>query len=280
MDILLRDEYPVLFEGLHTTYLLKALRKSGKKSFVRTHNIEHDYYRDLAKSERSLLRKAFFRVEAWKLKNFESILSDADGLIAISKEDENHFKAFNKNTIFIPPFHPEPKAISALSPEKYAFYHGNFEVSENRRAAEFLINRVLQDFNLKLVIAGKSVNKLGKMAGGKKIILVDSPTEDEMLKWASQAAVHLLPTFQPTGFKLKFLYSLYTAKSIIANENMVHGTGLEGFVHLANSVSEWKAAINLALENPGSEPVIFRDKALSQEVSNKALAERLIQFLR
>lgn len=279
MDKLLRDDYPVLFEGLHTTYFLKDIKKAGRKCYVRTHNVEHDYYRDLAKSERSKLKQEFFKIESRKLKKYEAILSEANGLIAISEGDEEYFKELNENTVYIPPFHPELEVIGAKSKQNYAFYHGNLEVSENRKAAEFLVNQVLPELKVKLVIAGKGAKALRKTNSDKDIIIIDSPSQSEMLKWASEAAVHLLPTFQPTGYKLKLLYSLYTAGSIIANNEMVHGTGLENFVTLANTAEEWKKSIQLSLEKPRLEPIASRDLGLRRKISNDDLAEKLIQFL-
>jgi len=41
---LLKDNYPILLEGLHTTGLLFDKRLKFRKRIVRTHNIEHEYY--------------------------------------------------------------------------------------------------------------------------------------------------------------------------------------------------------------------------------------------
>jgi len=44
------------------------------KKIYRHSNIEHEYYRELAKAETSLIKKLFLKVEAFKLKRFEKIL--------------------------------------------------------------------------------------------------------------------------------------------------------------------------------------------------------------
>jgi len=279
-QILMRDSYPVLFEGLHTTFFLRELKAAGKKCFVRTHNIEHAYYSNLAKAENSLVRKGFYKLEARKLKKYEPVLSEADGLITISANDQKHFSKLNDHTIFIHPFHPEPDALNEPGSEKFAFYHGNLDVPENKKAAEFLMDEVVSGMDLKLVIAGKSADGLKKKTQGRNVVLIDSPSDEELLNWACRASVHLLPTFQTTGFKLKFIYSLYTARAIIANNQMVKGTGLEEFVHLANGASEWKRAISKCLENIESKSVIKRNTGLSLKISNASLSEKLIQFLR
>jgi hypothetical protein len=54
---LLQDNYPILMEGLHTTGILLDKRFEHRHTIFRESNIEHDYYRGLAKAERNLLKK-------------------------------------------------------------------------------------------------------------------------------------------------------------------------------------------------------------------------------
>ena len=54
------DSWPVLFEGLHTTTYLDHPLLHDKFRIVRTHNIEHQYYMQLAKSSSSLAGEAVF----------------------------------------------------------------------------------------------------------------------------------------------------------------------------------------------------------------------------
>jgi len=279
-EIITKDSHPVLFEGIHTTYFIRDFKKAGKKCFVRTHNIEHRYYTELAKAEKSLIRRGFFKLESRKLEKYESALKLADGLITISEQDDEYFSDLHSNTVFISPFHPEPEFDTRSKNEKYVFYHGNLEVSENLKAAKFLINEVMPGLGFQLVIAGKAASKLDSITKGKSVVLVDSPKDEEMLKWASGATVHLLPTFQATGFKLKLIYSLYTAKVIIANSQMVDGTGLEHYAQVANSVSEWRQEITETMNSSENLPIIERNKALKDQVSNKSLSDKLIKFLR
>ena len=55
-----KNEYPILIEGLHNCWFLDELKPSKRFVAVRTHNVEHDYYRGLAKVEKSLFKKQFF----------------------------------------------------------------------------------------------------------------------------------------------------------------------------------------------------------------------------
>ncbi|MCH3885934.1 hypothetical protein [Tenacibaculum aquimarinum] len=49
---------PIIFEGLHSVYPL--IKFNFKDTYIRTHNIEHEYFFELSKSEKNFLKKFFF----------------------------------------------------------------------------------------------------------------------------------------------------------------------------------------------------------------------------
>ena len=64
---LLKDDYPILCEGLHTTYALNDNRLKNRKIYVRAHNVEHDYYKGLGDAEKFGWKRLFYYAETWKL---------------------------------------------------------------------------------------------------------------------------------------------------------------------------------------------------------------------
>ena len=52
IENLLQNDYPILFEGLHSCYYMDDPRLRNRMKIFRECNIEHDYYRHLAKSPR------------------------------------------------------------------------------------------------------------------------------------------------------------------------------------------------------------------------------------
>jgi len=57
---LVKDDHPILFEGIQCCYYLNHPLLKNRKKIVRTHNIEHDYYLGLAKSEKNKAKKVYF----------------------------------------------------------------------------------------------------------------------------------------------------------------------------------------------------------------------------
>ena len=51
------NQYPILFEGLHSCFYLNHPLLQNRKKMVRMHNIEHDYYRKLEDVESNFFKK-------------------------------------------------------------------------------------------------------------------------------------------------------------------------------------------------------------------------------
>ena len=158
---LLKNHYPILFEGLHCCYLLKDTDLKNRFKIVRTHNVEHHYYAHLAKSEKFGLRKRYYSSESRKLKQFESILDHANLSLAISKNDYNYFtsKYPSLKVIHISAFHQNNSIKIKEGVGDYVLYHGNLSVNENKEAVKFIINNVFKNIDTPLIIAGLNPDK-------------------------------------------------------------------------------------------------------------------------
>ena len=64
LNRLLQDDYPILMEGIHCTYLLNDKRFTNRKCFVRLHNVEYIYYRHLYLNSSSLYKKLYYLFES------------------------------------------------------------------------------------------------------------------------------------------------------------------------------------------------------------------------
>ena len=109
---LLADQAPILFEGLHTCYYLDHEELKNRVKAVRMHNVEWDYYRHLSRSESGMWRRFYFYTESIKLKSFEKILSAADHLLPISRNDFDYLNKEYQNVTYLPAFHPNEEVIS------------------------------------------------------------------------------------------------------------------------------------------------------------------------
>lgn len=247
LERLCKDNLPIIFEGIHTCFYLSNSKLKNRWKGVRAHNIEHDYYRELAKAEPRILQKLFFLTEAWKLKKYERIFHQADEILAVTPKDESYFQKKYHKGIYLPVFNPLKRSEEAREVKKYALFHGNLSVKENEFAVRYIVDRIWQkDFPLALKIAGKNPpEELIKYLQSKDfpIDCINSPDDITLNELIRNAKINLLPTFQNTGIKHKLLNCLSNGGFCLANSKMVEGTGLGKFCVIVNSIDEWRAAI-------------------------------------
>lgn len=280
---LISNPFPILFEGIHTTAFLGHPYLRERLKLVRAHNIEHDYYQNLSMAESRAWKKYFFKQEARKLEKYEPVLEHADHILAISDADAAYFSEKYGKTTRVNPFHPFEKMAVRDAHDRYAFYHGNFSVPENREALRFLLESVFPLIDVPLVIAGKYADRaLTKIRySGVHVECHSNPGIAEMHELAERAAVHVLPTFQATGFKLKLLYSLFTAPCVVVNREMVAGTGMAAYCEVAQNAEEMGEAVKkYSAESPGRDKLNSRGQFLEREYSNYQNALKIRLLLR
>lgn len=274
---LIKDDAPILFEGAHTTALLSSPLLKGRKKFVRTHNVESEYYRELARASTSPFKKLFFIMESWKLKRYEPELKDADILFTITDKEKKTFESICPGTKveLLPCFHnglSSEVAAEDIGKGGYILYNGNLCVDENVKAALFLINEVaVATEGTKWIIAGNtpagSLYEAAERAGNVEIIA--NPTNDEMTRLITGAAVNILTTFQATGIKLKLLGTLYKGGYCIVNDKMIESTGLDALCTIANTPIEMRdAIIRLTRTEISTEEIAERRKVLFEKYDN------------
>lgn len=278
MKRLTKDQHPILFEGLHSCYHLADERLEHRFKIVRTHNIEHDYYRNLAKIEKDFFKKYYFLNEAGKLERFEHIICNAQLIAAISKPDSDYLASKYSNVSHISAFHPNEKVEVAQGRGSFCLYHGNLEVGENNEAAVYLVEKVFSKTNIPLVIAGNRPSTELKQAVAKRpnVELRVGVNTEEIHDLIRKAQINVLPTFQSTGIKLKLLAALYMGRHCLVNSFMVENTGLESLCRVENTDKRFVEAIKILFEEEfngtGRER---RAQILNERFCNKVNARHL-----
>ncbi|MGN6540534.1 MAG: mannosyltransferase, partial [Ginsengibacter sp.] len=72
---LLKDNYPVLLEGIHCTYYLYHGELNQRKVLVRLHNVEFEYYKQLARWTNNFYKKIYYTLESRLLKKYENSIA-------------------------------------------------------------------------------------------------------------------------------------------------------------------------------------------------------------
>jgi len=283
---LLKDDYPILMEGIHSTYLLQDERFKNRKKYVRLHNVEHLYYRQLSKTATSILQKIYFFRESILLKKYEqNIIPKATAYWGVSHKDIDFYaNIFHCNLIdFLPVYLPQKWGDKpAEGKGYYCLFHGDLSIGMNESAAIWLLEKVFNQIKLPLVIAGKNPSKkLERLAHAEKFsCLVANPSEKEMQDMITKAHINIFPAVHLTGIPIKILNALFNGKYCIVNKTTALITELSELCSIANTSEEYIEIINALYQEPFTILQTKKRKNLLHTVfNNKRNAKQMITWI-
>jgi len=283
LNRLRQDDYPILFEGMHTAALIWNKRLRGRQKIVRMHNVEWKYYESLSELSEDWLEKLYLFIESLKLQRIEpKVVLHADQIITLSGNDQKYFSAFKANSHYLPAFHPNNMVENRPGRGEYVLFHGKLSVADNEKAAVWLMKEVFNNVEMPFIVAGMEPSERLKeeAARHENISLVENPDEARMNELIRNAHINLLISFQSAGIKLKLINALFRGRFCIVNDVMVDGTGLKSLCYVRNTATAIRQTIE-ALGNTSFETsrVDERKVILESEFSNPENAKKLIQLI-
>lgn len=270
------DDAPILLEGLHTTSLLKNIDPA--RVVLRMHNHEPAYYIRLGASEPSWLKQKYFHREARLLQRWQDQLPRNLNIAALATTDAVQFEkeGFQQVTL-IPCFTGWQQVIPPTVEGSYCLYHGNMSVAENEAAAQWLVEKVFAGSNIPLLIAGKGISPRLRAIAARypHVALVDNPSMKALDEMVADAKLHVLPSMNETGVKLKILHALFRGRHIVTNTRGVAGSGLEDAVTIADDAPSFREAVHRLAETEFNPEACTRRQALLQHYDNEKNARSL-----
>jgi hypothetical protein len=282
---LLKDNYPIFMEGVHCTAIAFDERFNDRKKFVRIHNVEYQYYKQLFHHSSTLFKKMYYWYESRLLKNYERQLANsASAFFAVTKKDAGLYKTqFNCNTIsYLPLFMPAWKVECRTGIGAFCLYHGKLSVDENEYAATWLLEHIFNKIDIPFIIAGMNPSAaLQRLAQSRKdTCVVANPSEKEMQDLIGKAQVNVLPSFNATGIKIKLLNALYNGRHCLVNTATADGSGLEELCHVAPNENTFRERVEQLYHQPFTAAEIEARKAiLHNHYNNEANAKQLIEII-
>ncbi len=280
-----KDNHPVLLEGMHCTYFLHHGDLEDRRVFVRLHNVENQYYRQLADTTYSWKKRIYYLWESRLLHKYEAALSDVPtSCWTVNNKDLDLFTGELGYTRIdnLPPFLPEYQPQFEADRGQYCLYHGNLSVPENEKAAIWLIENIFSEIEIPLIIAGKNPpDSLSRMINRHNhICLIENPDEKQMQELIKKAQVNLLPSFNNTGIKLKLINALFNGKHCLVNTAAVEGTGLEDCCCIADTCDEMKQHLQMLYDHPFTlYQFQQRVEKLQDSFDNTQNARQMIQWI-
>jgi hypothetical protein len=276
-----QNDYPILFEGIHSCFYLDAPELSKRKKMVRIQDIEPEYYYNLYKNAPASADKFFYYLESIRLKKYEKIFAHADTLITLNvKHKEYYEKLFpQKEIINIEPFSMYSDVQINPGQGAYALYHSNLSEMDNRQAAVFLIKEVIKDSGVPFVIAGKDPDsELKHLCKEKKVKIVANLTNEKLDGLIRNAQVNIMVSFTPSGSKIKIYPALYHGRHCLVNSNMVRGFSYTKACHVSDSAEVLRSKLIELMATPFTEEDIRQRASILGENSSQKKAEALYKL--
>ncbi len=279
-----QDNYPILAEGIHSSYWLQAGRLQNRIVLLRLYNAEFEYYHKLALHETNKLKQLYFSFESRLLKKYEQQLAQKVKIAALSSNDVLLYQRqlHAKDIFHLPVFIPYTDAMGSEGCGCYCLYHGNLSVNENEAVAIWLLQEVFSKLPVPFVIAGKNPSaKLEALVHQyERSCLVANPSDKELHDLIVKAQVNVLPSFNNTGVKLKLLNALFNGRHCLVNKAGVTGSGLDTICTIIDdNAAAFITAISYLYTIPYTDQMNEqRNSVLKNLYNNKKNTDKLIEI--
>ena len=290
-EILTKNKFDIVqIETLFMSPYIKTIRKLSDASIVlRAHNIEHLIWKRVAAITKNPLKKAYLKHLSATLETYEkNILNKYDGIIPISKKDEEFFIKESNVPVRTISFGidvqklPEPKNTS---PEHALFHIGAMNWIPNEEGISWFLEKVWPMVSkdmpkLKLYLAGREMPYWLKKTNIKNVV-IEGEVPDAY-DFINSKSISIAPLFSGSGIRIKIIESMAFGKAVISTS-----IGAEGISYtngkniiIANDPNAYADAIK-KLYNDKELCKSIGDNAkilIQKEHNNTTLIKQMISF--
>lgn len=280
LNKLKEDNAPILFEGIHTTGYCDELK--GRKHLLRSHNIEHRYYNELAKDSQRF-RYLFFQRESLALHRYEcNIATHFDTVFTISPLDHQWYESREARSVMLPVFHGFTKVDVKEGRGEYILYQGDLSIESNQQAILEIIRILSKANEYKLVVAGRpgDANFEEKLTKYPKLQREADVSESRMTELVRDAHVIIVHSRHAAGMKVKLFPSLYYGRHVVANEASLTHTPIDAALHVYRNAEELTRLLkDIFTQSFTKEDHAARERIVALLPDDGAKAKEIIRYL-
>ena len=112
------------------------------------------------------------------------------------------------------------------------------------------------------------------------ICIVANPSPDEMNDLIKKAQIHVLPSLNSTGIKIKLLIALFGGRFILTNRAAVADNDLDSVCAVAETAADFKGKITELFHQPfDQESMAKRKQFLETTYNNTSNAQTLVKWI-
>lgn len=263
-EVLNKEQFDIIhLESLFTTPYIPVIRQYSKAKIVlRTHNIEHQIWKRVAKNEKNWLRKWAIRHMSNQLERYEcGLAGQIDAFAAISEPDYRFFSAHYGSLpgtilplgIDIDDYPYDDEHMPSDVPE--LFHVGSMNWRPNVEGIEFFLDEVwplvLERFpEITFTIAGRSIPPAIAQRTDKNLIVAgEVPSANEFIL---SKDIMIVPILSGSGVRVKIIEGMALGKTIITTSIGAEGLAVENGKNIlvADTPEEFVEAIAKCVHTP------------------------------
>ncbi len=281
----------VQLESLFMTPYLSVLRKHSKARIVlRSHNLEYMIWKRMAEASKNRAKRTYLKILAKQLKKYETgILNQVDGIAAISREDEEKFRALQcKQPLLTIPFGIDSRnyPLPPHTPDTFSLFHiGSMDWTPNREGIDWFVSTVWpvvrQELpGIGLHLAGRKMPQelLQSKAPG---LHVHGEVQDAHAFMAAHS-VMIVPLHTAGGMRVKIIEAMAMGKPVITTRTGAEGINYTEGKHLliADTPTDFAKAIRQLHDDPAYYSALSAEarKLIESEYDAPRLTRRLVEF--
>ncbi len=239
----------VILESLFTTPYIDAIRKyTDAKIIVRTHNVEHKIWKQLALNTNNPFKKFYFNRLSADLKKYEiEILKKADFIAAITEEDLSAFEELGiKTAKTVIPIAIDLSENHVDYSVSNLFFIGSMNWKPNIEAVDWLVNEILPAVKIvypkiELHLAGSYMEKQFPTSGIKGIINHGFVSDSH--KFMQNNGLLISPIRSGSGVRVKLLEAMALGIPVVTTKIGAVGIQHNNCVYLAETTAEFVSQI-------------------------------------
>ncbi len=290
-QILKEEEFDIVqIETIFLTPYLKLIREYSKsKVFLRAHNIEHLIWKRLSENTKNPLKSIYLDHLSVQLKNYEiDHLDKYDGIICISKVDEEYYRHFTQEEVITATFGLDlEKYIPQNKEEKIPSlaFVGALNWMPNEEGLKWFLKEIWPDIHkkfpeLQFFIASKKIPKWLTDLAKNQIQCVNNLQDAK--NFISSKSIMIVPLNSGSGIRIKIIEGMALGKAIISTTigaegiNYVNGEN----ILIADRKDEFLKQIGLCMDDKNYIKAVAkkaRETAEEDHDSNKII-KNLVSF--
>lgn len=254
----------------------------------RSHNLEFEIWRDLAKNTRGKLKKRYFEIQSKRLEAFERhILREVHAILPISRADAQWYTENRpEKPLYYAPTGMDMRPLAEIPVKAESLYFiGGMDWLPNLEGLLWFKEKVwpiLQSASAAITFEYAGRNAPVDFATQWPAGCTFHGEVPDADAFAADKAICIVPLLSGSGMKIKIAAAMAAGKMVVTTSKGAAGLpeGMEKFICIADSPEAFAQAILQGINNPGYARTLGLEarEFVHQHLNNPKLGMQLTQF--